>query len=89
MNLSCGIVGLPNVGKSTIYNALTAAQVEAGSYPFSTTEPNVAVIEVPDENLEILPRLIETKKVIPAAVQIVDIAGLPEGASRGDRKSVV
>ncbi|TDJ74617.1 MAG: redox-regulated ATPase YchF [Planctomycetota bacterium] len=84
MNLSCGIVGLPNVGKSTIYNALTAAQVESGSYPFSTTEPNLAVIEVPDKNLEILPRLIETKKVIPAAVQIVDIAGLPEGASRGE-----
>ena len=84
MSISCGIVGLPNVGKSTIFNALTAAQAEQGNYPFCTIDPNVAVVEVPDPNLEILRAHVVTEKVIPAVVRVVDIAGLIEGASKGE-----
>ena len=84
MALKAGIVGLPNVGKSTLFNALTAAGAEAANYPFCTIDPNVGIVEVPDDRLYILHELIETKKVIPAAVEIVDIAGLVRGASKGE-----
>ena len=84
MSVSCGIVGLPNVGKSTLFRALTAAEVERGNYPFSTTDSQSAVVEVPDANLELIHRFIETQKVVPAVVRVVDIAGLAEGSSRGE-----
>ncbi len=84
MSVSCGIVGLPNVGKSTIFKALTAAEVERGNYPFSTTGSQAAVVEVPDPNLETIRGFIETKKLVPAVVNVVDIAGLAEGSSRGE-----
>jgi len=84
MALKAGIVGLPNVGKSTLFNALTAAGAEAANYPFCTIDPNVGIVEVPDERLHILHGLVETKKVIPAVVEIVDIAGLVRGASKGE-----
>ena len=84
MALQAGIVGLPNVGKSTLFNALTAAGAESANYPFCTIEPNVGVITVPDERLGRLQAIIETKKVIPAVVEIVDIAGLVRGASKGE-----
>ncbi len=82
--LRAGIVGLPNVGKSTLFNALTAAGAEAANYPFCTIEPNVGVLPVPDPRLEILHSLIETEKIIPAVVEVVDIAGLVRGASKGE-----
>lgn len=84
MALQAGIVGLPNVGKSTLFNALTAAGAESANYPFCTIEPNVGVVPVPDPRLEELQAIITTQKVIPAAVEIVDIAGLVRGASKGE-----
>jgi GTP-binding protein YchF len=82
--LQAGIVGLPNVGKSTLFNALTAAGVEAANYPFATIEPNVGVIAVPDPRLDELQSVIQAKEVIPTTVEIVDIAGLVRGASEGE-----
>src|SRR6058998_552905 len=82
--LKLGIVGLPNVGKSTLFNALTAARAEAANYPFCTVEPNVGMVEVPDERLTELARIVQPKKTVPAAVQFVDIAGLVKGASEGE-----
>src|SRR5690606_16789161 len=84
MSLQAGIVGLPNVGKSTLFNALTAAGAEAANYPFATIEPNVGVVPVPDSRLEQINSVIETKEVIPAVVEILDIAGLVRGASEGE-----
>ena len=84
MSVSCGIVGLPNVGKSTLFNALTAAGAEAGNFPFCTIDPNVAIAEVPDANLELIRAHIESQKIVPAAVKVVDIAGLIAGASKGE-----
>ena len=84
MSLQAGIVGLPNVGKSTLFNALTAASVEAANYPFATIEPNVGVVPVPDERLAQINSVIETKQILPTTVEIVDIAGLVRGASEGE-----
>jgi len=84
MALQAGIVGLPNVGKSTLFNALTAAGAESANYPFCTIEPNVGIVPVPDPRLDEIQEFIKTKKVIPAAVELVDIAGLVRGASKGE-----
>jgi GTP-binding protein YchF len=84
MAIQCGIVGLPNVGKSTLFNALTAAGIAAENYPFCTIDPNVGVVTVPDLRLQKLADIASPQKVIPATVEFVDIAGLVEGASRGE-----
>jgi GTP-binding protein YchF len=84
MSLKCGIVGLPNVGKSTLFNALTRAGIAAENYPFCTIEPNVGIVEVPDARLAELAAIAKPQKVIPAAVEFVDIAGLVAGASKGE-----
>jgi GTP-binding protein YchF len=84
MKLEVGIVGLPNVGKSTIFNALTAAGALAANYPFATIEPNVGVVAVPDERLNIINQFQPTEKIIPAALRVVDIAGIVRGASTGE-----
>ena len=84
MSLKCGIVGLPNVGKSTLFNALTKASVAAENYPFCTIEPNIGIVEVPDPRLAALAAIAKPEKVIPASVEFVDIAGLVAGASKGE-----
>ena len=84
MSLSCGIVGLPNIGKTSVFSAATGVKADRASYAFSTVEPNLAEVDVPDERLEVIHRYVETKKVVPAKVKLVDIAGLAEGASRGE-----
>ncbi len=84
MGLQAGIVGLPNVGKSTLFNTLSNARAQAANFPFSTIEPNVGVITVPDDRLNMLEKLVKPRKVIPATVEIVDIAGLVKGASKGE-----
>ena len=84
MGLQCGIVGLPNVGKSTLFNALGNAKAEAANYPFCTIEPNVGVITVPDERLTVLEGLVIPQRVVPAVIEFVDIAGLVKGASKGE-----
>ena len=84
MGLKCGIVGLPNVGKSTIFNALTKAGIAAENYPFCTIEPNVGIVEVPDPRLKALADIVEPERIVPAVVEFVDIAGLVAGASKGE-----
>ena len=84
MGLKCGIVGLPNVGKSTLFNALSSAKAEAANFPFCTIEPNVGVVTVPDNRLKVLENLVHPQKVIPTVIEFVDIAGLVKGASKGE-----
>ncbi len=84
MALQCGIVGLPNVGKSTLFNSLSSAKAEAANFPFCTIEPNVGVISVPDNRLDILTELVKPEKTIPTVIEFVDIAGLVKGASKGE-----
>ncbi len=84
MSLKCGIVGLPNVGKSTLFNALTKAGIAAENYPFCTIEPNTGVVEVPDPRLDQLSEIVKPERIVPAIVEFVDIAGLVAGASKGE-----
>ena len=84
MGLQCGIVGLPNVGKSTLFNALSNAKAEAANFPFCTIDPNVGVVTVPDDRLVIIEKLVNPKKVVPTVIEFVDIAGLVKGASKGE-----
>ena len=82
--MKLGIVGLPNVGKSTLFNALTKAGAESANYPFCTIDPNVGIVPVPDHRLTLLGKMYNTKKVTPAIIEFVDIAGLVKGASKGE-----
>ena len=84
MALNCGIVGLPNVGKSTIFNALTASKAQAANYPFCTIDPNVGIVSVPDERLQKIAALIQPKSLVPTTMEFIDIAGLVAGASKGE-----
>ena len=84
MPLNCGIVGLPNVGKSTIFNALTSAKAQAANYPFCTIDPNTGVVTVPDERLDKISQLVKPKSLVPTTMEFIDIAGLVEGASKGE-----
>jgi GTP-binding protein YchF len=84
MNLKAGIVGLPNVGKSTLFNAITKLSVEAANYPFATINPNVGIVELKDERLERISKISKSKKIICATFEFIDIAGLVKGASKGE-----
>ena len=82
--MQCGIVGLPNVGKSTLFNCLSNAKAQAANFPFCTIEPNVGVITVPDERMTELAKLVNPQRLVPTTIEIVDIAGLVKGASKGE-----
>ena len=84
MAINCGIVGLPNVGKSTIFSALTSAPAEAANYPFCTINPNIGIVDLPDSRLDFLTTVLTPQKRVPTTVEFVDIAGLVKGASKGE-----
>src|SRR3974390_3605772 len=84
MPLNCGIVGLPNVGKSTIFNALTSAKAQAANFPFCTIDPNVGVVSGPDERLDRITQFVKPNRTVPTTMEFIDIAGLVEGASKGE-----
>jgi small GTP-binding protein len=84
MPLNCGIVGLPNVGKSTIFNALTASKAPAANYPFCTIDPNVGIVPVPDTRMDRIVTMVKPHSIVPTTMEFVDIAGIVEGASKGE-----
>ena len=88
MGLKCGIVGLPNVGKSTLFNALTSSKAEAANYPFCTIDPNVGVVTVPDERLEKISNFVKPQNQVPTVIEFVDIAGIVAGASQGEGSEI-